>query len=66
MFLNRRILYLRSKWDFQCALFFPSLWLVDIYLLREKLAGKSADILLEVTSRKIRPSQDVVATTIFV
>lgn len=35
------------------------------YLLREKLAGKSADILPTVTSQKMRLSQDVSITTMF-
>lgn len=71
IFLNRRVFCLWSKWDFHCEvsvlfyfiLFFSSLsgW----YLLRENLAGKSADILPEVTSRNTRPSQDVAVTTIF-
>lgn len=54
---------LRSNWDFQCELFF--FW-ASRYLLREKLAGKSADSSPGVTSRKTRPSQDVATATVFV
>lgn len=45
--------------------FYFYFFLSGLYLLRENLAGKSADILPEVTSQKIRPSQDVAITTIF-